>query len=450
LGKVWDIDNAKEFLHKLGYKLLGEEYKNKKTKIDIIDMEGYLYSVRLSDLLKEHIPNKFDRSNPYTIQNIKLWCNINNKLFELISNEYNGSDNLLQWKCLKDGCNEIFKMRWSALHYGQGCPYCRGMQVGITNCLATKRPDLAKEWHPTKNGELTPYNVTAGSGIKVWWQCDKGHEWETTISDRNLKNCGCPYCTGNFPSYDNNLLIINPKLCEEWNYDKNDKNPKEYTPNSNQKVWWICKQNHEWEATINSRNNGIGCPYCNGKRATKENNLLVNNHELCEEWDYSKNKKKPEDFTPKSSQKVWWICKECGFKWQALIGNRNKENSTGCPQCNESKGEKRIKEYLNFNNIDYIWQKEFDGLLGINDGLLSYDFYLSDYNLLIEYQGEQHEKYCKAFHKSKKDFEKQIEHDRRKKEYAQIHNIKLLEIWYFDYNNIEKILYKTIRKEENV
>ena len=105
---------------------------------------------------------------------------------------------------------------------------------------------------------------------------------------------------------------------------------------------------------------------------------------------------------------------------------------------------------MNKNNINYIWQKEFDGLLGINDGLLSYDFYLSDYNLLIEYQGEQHEKYCKAFHKSKKDFEKQIEHDRRKKEYAQIHNIKLLEIWYFDYNNIEKILYKTIRKEENV
>ena len=76
----------------------------------------------------------------------------------------------------------------------------------------------------------------------------------------------------------------------------------------------------------------------------------------------------------------------------------------------------------------------------MGNGLLSYDFYLIDYNILIEYQGLQHEKYKPGFHKSEKDFEYQQEHDRRKKEYAQNNNINLLEIWYWDYDNVEKIL----------
>ena len=83
-------------------------------------------------------------------------------------------------------------------------------------------------------------------------------------------------------------------------------------------------------------------------------------------------------------------------------------------------------------------------------GNLSYDFYLPQYNLLIEYQGEQHEKYVKGFHKSKRDFERQQEHDRRKKQYAIDNNIKLLEIWYWDFDNVEDILNKKINHKNRV
>lgn len=140
-------------------------------------------------------------------------------------------------------------------------------------------------------------------------------------------------------------------------------------------------------------------------------------------------------------------CQECNnFKWNIepnafLRGNR-------CPVCNQSKGEKRIEKYLIENNFiknrDYISQKQFEGLIGLSNGNLSYDFYLLKYNLLIEYQGQQHAKYIKGFHKSKKDFDKQIKHDRRKQEYADNHNIKLLPIWYYDFDNIEKILKEKI------
>ena len=67
-----------------------------------------------------------------------------------------------------------------------------------TNDLATLNPEIAMEWHPTKNGELTPNDVTAGSHKKVWWQCSKfkNHEWDARIKDRTRSNVptGCPDC----------------------------------------------------------------------------------------------------------------------------------------------------------------------------------------------------------------------------------------------------------------
>ena len=57
-------------------------------------------------------------------------------------------------------------------------------------------PHLVKEWHPTKNGELTPNNLTHGSGKKVWWLCPKGHSYERSLNTRTSHGTGCPYCSG--------------------------------------------------------------------------------------------------------------------------------------------------------------------------------------------------------------------------------------------------------------
>ena len=104
-----------------------------------------------------------------------------------------------------------------------------------------------------------------------------------------------------------------------------------------------------------------------------------------------------------------------------------------CPICAESRGEQYSRKY-------FEPQKKFKGLLGLGGGLLSYDFYLPEYNLLYEFQGLQHEKYVKGFHKTEADFLKQQEHDRRKKEYAEQNEYNFLEIWYKDFDNIETIL----------
>ena len=71
----------------------------------------------------------------------------------------------------------------------------------------TSYPHLVKEWHPTKNGELTPNDITHGSDKKVWWRCPKGHTYDAAISKRTRKKrtydtgsrikkegpTGCPY-----------------------------------------------------------------------------------------------------------------------------------------------------------------------------------------------------------------------------------------------------------------
>ena len=135
--------------------------------------------------------------------------------------------------------------------------------------LAVRYPELLKEWHPTRNGDLTPWDVTHGSSRKVWWICHKGHEWDAVIFNR-IKGIGCPYCSGNKVGEDNNLAVRYPDIAKEWHPTKNKAlTPYNVTPRSGRKVWWRCKVGHEWDSIIANRTISKGCPYCSGKRVIK-------------------------------------------------------------------------------------------------------------------------------------------------------------------------------------
>ena len=440
--KLWLKLNNKPF------ELISDTYEGNDKLIILKDDVGYYYTSRFGDLQQGKMPETFSVSNKFTIQNIKLWCNINNINYEVISNEYLGSDKYLKCRCFI--CNEEFDIIWDNIKSKKGCPYCAGKKVGLSNCLATKNPELAKEWHPTKNGDLTPYDVTCGNGDEIWWQCNKGHEWQAPIYNRHGNNSGCPYCSGFYASEDYNLLKDNSELCKEWDYNRNEKRPEEYTPNSSESVWWKCEKGHEWPAIIYSRNkdNGNGCPYCSGFYPSKDYNLLKDNPKLCEDWDYKKNDKRPEDYTPMSGQNVYWKCKECGYKWNVAISDRNRKDgkASGCSQCSESKGEKRCREVLTNFNIPNGKQHTFNDLRGIGGGLLRYDipaFYdvkQTKLRMLIEYDGIFH--YEKQYEDD--GFETLQIHDKLKNEYCKLHNIKLIRIPYWDFDNIEEILRKEL------
>ena len=131
-------------------------------------------------------------------------------------------------------------------------------------------PDLVKEWHPTKNGDLTPENITHGSHKKVWWLCNKGHSHYSTVSNRTSKNAtGCPECSGNKVGEDNNLLALFPEVAKEWHPTKNSSfTPSQVSYGSEKKVWWLCPKGHTYDSQVNhrTRKDSRGCPYCSGRR----------------------------------------------------------------------------------------------------------------------------------------------------------------------------------------
>lgn len=179
-----------------------------------------------------------------------------------------GSHKKFWWTCLKDN-SHIWEASVSHRTYTKtGCPFCSGKKINKSNCLTTTHPNLATEWHQTKNGKLTPDNITYGNNKKVWWQClnNKEHEWKISPNSRTNTNSGCPYCSGNKVHLTNSLFSLFPKIATEWHPTKNGKlTPKKITFGSGLKVWWICpkNKNHEYETTVTNRTlHKSGCPYC--------------------------------------------------------------------------------------------------------------------------------------------------------------------------------------------
>ncbi len=204
--------------------------------------------------------------------------------------------------------------------------------------LAEVRPDLSAEWHPTRNGDLTPAMVTPGSDRKVWWLCpqDTEHEWQAVLGSRS-RGVGCPFCSGRRATNSNNLSVTHPDVAAEWHPDRNgDLNPSSVKAQSDMKVWWLCPEDseHEWQAVIGSRTRGAGCPFCAGQRPTSKTSLAATHTELAAEWHTSRNgSSTPEQYLPGSHAVVWWQCdKDPEHEWRAQIGSRTRQGR-GCPFC---------------------------------------------------------------------------------------------------------------------
>ncbi len=107
-----------------------------------------------------------------------------------------GSHKKFWWKCDKGPDHQWPAVIQSRTRGGNGCPCCSGRQISVTNSLSSLYPEIAKEWHPDKNGDLMPDRVVARSQKKFWWKCDKGddHEWPATSANRTSGGTGCPYC----------------------------------------------------------------------------------------------------------------------------------------------------------------------------------------------------------------------------------------------------------------
>ena len=311
---------------------------------------------------------------------------------------------------------------------------------------------LTRQWHPTKNGELTPKDVSYSSSKKVYWICDRGHVWPSKISNRNILKQNCPKCfpmtslielrffcelksilstkttwkhkigklevdifipekklcieidgfpwheekenkdinknkkleliglkvirlrderlnkineknifidsrkyedfkqiknlmcseyfksflnkkekakltkylkIGKFinekefkeiqmqlpkPKKERSFAVNFPDIMKEWNYSKNLVDPEFYSISSAFVAHWVCVNGHAWKAPISSRTNGHGCMKCKNKIAHSKYNFQLNEANLVKYYHPTLNKKKPNEYTPRSSKIVYWIC----------------------------------------------------------------------------------------------------------------------------------------------
>lgn len=274
----------------------------------------------------------------------------------------------------------------------------------LENSLYNTNPDLSKEWHPSKNGALTPKDVTAGSQKKVWWKGSCGHEWEAQIKSRN-NGRGCPYCSGRLVLTGfNDIATTNPEIIKEWDFERNtDVAPESISANSHKKIWLKCEKGHSWETSPNKRIGlNRGCPYCshNPRVLSGYNDLQTLFPELAMEWDYEKNDILPSEVTSSSNKKVWWKCPK-GHKWKTSVNHR--ADGSGCPIC--SKG---AQSSLPEQTVFYYVKKAYpDAIHRYKDIFpnrrMELDIYIPSIRLGIEYDGEV---YHKGEKKLKQDNEK--------------------------------------------
>ena len=181
-----------------------------------------------------------------------------------------GSHEKVWWVCEK-GHSSLCSVKHKAISAVK-CPVCSNrIIVSGINDLFSLFPEVVLYWNCEKN-VLKPDEVGAGSHKKVWWVCEKGHEWEAKIVSV-VKGSRCPYCAGVKVSLDTSILGL-PELMVEWS-SKNIVLPSEVSKGSNQKVWWVCEKGHEWEAYVYDRTSGHGCKVCKRSYSQPEEDLYL-------------------------------------------------------------------------------------------------------------------------------------------------------------------------------
>ena len=310
---------------------------------------------------------------------------------------------------------------------GEGCPQC-GLISRVSK--RTKTHEQFVEEVRNINPDITVVGTYKNSHTKIEFRCKEGHKWITTPSNV-LAGKTCLTCAN-----------IQSSLRQRKSHEQFVKELKNIHPditvigeyvNSNTKIEFMCSKGHIWKSAPSNLLSGCSCPFCKGEKISA---LKFKTHEqfLGEVLELGI------DVTVlgtyhSAREHILCRCNKCNHEW--MITPNNLLRGFGCPKCKKSKGEQAVEEYLIAHNIVFETQKRFADC--IDQRPLPFDFYLPEYNMLIEYQGAQH---YMATHRMG-DEEKLIyrqKHDCIKREYCKDKGINLLEIPYTNLNQVSEIL----------
>lgn len=267
-----------------------------------------------------------------------------------------GSTRLYWWDCPE---GHPYEQRQSLLLKSGGCPYCSNQKLlSGFNDLETRRPKLLEMWDYEKN-DFAPSELMGHSKVKVHWKCKKGHTW--LWAPRNMKD-GCKYCSNHtvWPS-DNDLEAMRPDIAREWDHEKNHPvKPNKVLPAARRKYFWRCAKGHSWEAAVNSRTIGGGCPWCSGKseRPLPGQDLESKFPDVAVEWDFKKNHPLlPSDVFPSSGKKVHWIC---GLGHSFTGSPNQRVRPDGITRCTYCAGKKVLKGFNDLASVRPDLEAEWD------------------------------------------------------------------------------------------
>jgi len=259
-----------------------------------------------------------------------------------------GSNRVFWWVCPKGHHYQMKAIVRTGPKQGN-CAVCENRQIEIgVNDLATTRPDLVAEIDWDFHPDLDPKTLTAGSGKRLHWKCSEGHQWEATVINRGrregvtkkgreYKGTGCSKCkregVGLRATPEYNLKVTHPGLAKEWDYDKNEGLPEEFTKGRAERVHWVCEHGHRWRAAIANRTYlGQECRVCaNQEVKAGFNDLLTRFPDIAREWHPTKNEKNPSEVGFGTPTAYWWLCAN-GHSFKSAVVNRT-ANGSGCRTC---------------------------------------------------------------------------------------------------------------------
>ena len=219
----------------------------------------------------------------------------------------------------KDACSNCRHLKQSEIKFG------KLLTVGNT-------PELLK-YFSIRNTE-NPNRLTLHSSKKVWWFCDEGHEYQTTVSKKNKHDC--PYCKNRkvLKGF-NDLATIYPDILNYWSKNNNF-SPSEIVFGSHKRIELFCNScTGKWKTkAFNAvkENGKVFCPYCNNAKVLPQfNDFATYYPELVDEWFCEKYK--PNELLFNSATKVKWKCRDCNFTFKRSPHERNTDF---CPYCSGS------------------------------------------------------------------------------------------------------------------
>jgi hypothetical protein len=243
-----------------------------------------------------------------------------------------GSAIVCTWKCTKFPEHIWRKSVCRRTRDGEGCPYCAGKRLAVSNSLAS-HPDITLEWDYDLN-DTTPNTVRAGERkAKYWFRCTKNHSFQLTPWERTNRALGCKVCR----VVPGNVAETHPWTVGQWHADP-AKNP-EHTPynltaGSRKIVWWQCPvaEDHAYQKSVYDRCvRGLGCPCCLNRQVSITNCLATCNPELAFYFDEEKNELSAYEVIASDGKPYWWLC-ECSASYQRSP-YETARHGVGCNSC---------------------------------------------------------------------------------------------------------------------